>query len=226
MSTATLRHAATDKAPVLALVCALLAAGLLTGCGTGGRSGGAAPKQAANGVQPGPTVRVPPAVRNFRSTRVVPATPLPVRLRIPSLHVDTSLEHLGRGKSGAIQVPRHWLRAGWYENSARPGEPGAAVLLGHVDSPHGPAVFAALSTVRRGAHILLDRADGSSVGFRVMRVEVHKRTRFPKVRVYWPTLQRELRLITCGGQYVGSRGGYQSNVVVFATAEPTAGPGR
>ena len=77
-----------------------------------------------------------------------------------------------------------------------------------------------------GAHVLLDRADGSTVGFRVMRVEVHKQTRFPKVRVYWPTLQREPRLITCGGQYVGSRGGYQSNVVVFATAEPTGGPDR
>jgi hypothetical protein len=154
---------------------------------------------------------------------VVPATPLPRRLRIPSLHVDTSLELLSRGPHGAIDVPKDWMRAGWYEDSARPGEPGAAVFLGHVDSPRGPAVFAALSTVRQGARVLLDRVDGSTVAFRVTRVELHKRTRFPKVRVYWPTLQRELRLITCGGQYIRSRGGYQSNVVVFATAESAAG---
>jgi hypothetical protein len=221
-----LRRSGSDKATVLAVACALVAAGLLAGCGAGGGSGGAQPRQVAKVTQPGPTVRVPKAVRNFRSTRVVPATPLPVRLRIPSLHVDTSLEHLSRGPSGAINVPKHWLRAGWYEQSARPGEPGAAVLLGHVDSPYGPAVFAALSTVRRGARVLLDRADGSTVGFRVTRIELHKRTRFPKVRVYWPTLQRELRLITCGGEYVRSRGGYQSNVVVFATAEPMAGQDR
>jgi Sortase domain len=218
-----LRRLGIDKATVLVVACVLVAAGLLAGCGAGGPSRGAEPRPVAKVTQPGPTVRVPSAVRNFRSTRVVPATPLPVRLRIPSLQVDTSLEHLARGPSGAINVPKHWLRAGWYENSARPGEPGAAVLLGHVDSPYGPAVFAALSTVRRGARVLLDRADGSTVGFRVTRIELHKRTRFPKVRVYWPTLQRELRLITCGGQYIRSRGGYQSNVVVFATAESTAG---
>jgi hypothetical protein len=220
VSLATLRRAGIDKATVLAVACALVGAGLLVGCGTGGRSGDAGQRHAAR-TQPGPAVRVPAGVRNFRSTRVVAATPLPVRLRIPSLHVDTGLEHLARGPGGAIDVPKHWLRAGWYEDSARPGEPGAAVLLGHVDSPHGPAVFAGLSTVQRGARVLLDRADGSTVGFRVTRVELHKRTLFPKVRVYWPTLQRELRLITCGGQYFRSRGGYQSNVVVFATADST-----
>ena len=106
-----LRRSGSDKATVLAVACALVAAGLLAGCGAGGRSG-AEPRQVAKVTQPGPTVRVPTAVRNFRSTRVVPTTPLPVRLRIPSLHVDTSLEHLSRGPGGAINVPKHWLRAG------------------------------------------------------------------------------------------------------------------
>ncbi len=100
------------------------------------------------------------------------------------------------------------------------------MLLGHLDSPSGPAVFARLSTVRRGAKILVDRADGSTVVFRVTRIEQHQRARFPAVAVYWPTLQRELRLITCGGAYVRSAGGYQSNVVVFATADKPSAAGQ
>jgi hypothetical protein len=171
---------------------------------------------------PGSAVPVPAAVRAFQSRREVPATPLPTRLRIPSLDVWTRLERLSRGPGGRVEVPVHWSRAGWYRDGARPGEPGAAVLLGHVDSPYGPAVFAGLSTLRHGARVLVDRADGSTVVFRVTRVERHERAHFPVVQVYWPTLQRELRLITCGGRYLRSAGGYQSNVIVFATAEKAA----
>jgi len=164
-------------------------------------------------------VEVPAGIRDFRSSRELPVSPLPRRLRIPSLRVDTDLERLSVNRNRTIEVPRHWQRAGWYVDGARPGEPGAAVVLGHVDSPSGAAVFARLSTVRRGARVLVDRADGSTIVFRVTRIEQHQRAKFPAVEVYWPTLQRELRLITCGGQYVRSAGGYQSNVIVFATAE-------
>ncbi len=77
--------------------------------------------------------------------------------------------------------------------------------------------------VREGRGIALHR-----IGAMVLRYWYVLISSWPRLLelVYWPTLQRELRLITCGGQYVGSRGGYQSNVVVFATAEPTAGPDR
>jgi len=165
-------------------------------------------------------VEVPDEIRHFRSPRERTESPLPQRLRIPSLRVDTALERLSVDRDRSIEVPKDWQRAGWYAGGARPGEPGAAVLLGHVDSPSGPAVFTRLPAVRPGAKVLVDRADGSTVAFRITRVEEHRRAKFPAIDVYWPTLQRELRLITCGGPYVRSAGGYQSNVIVFATAEP------
>jgi Sortase domain len=197
----------------------VVAAGLLlVGCGDGDHAARlAAPDRRAPTKQG--TVHVPASVRHFRSTSEVPARPLPKRLRIPSIAVDTPLEYLSRDRAGHVEVPRHWQRAGWYRDGARPGEPGAAVLLGHVDSPFGPAVFAGLSTLRPGARVLVDRADGSTVAFRVTRVELRSRKDFPRVQVYWPTLERELRLITCGGSYVKSAGGYQSNVIAFARAE-------
>ena len=145
--------------------------------------------------------------------------PEPLSVHIPSLGVDSPLERLGRTRAGTVEVPTHWGRAGWYRNGPRPGEHGAAVILGHVDSPTGPAVFAGVAGLRAGARILVTRADGSSVAFRVTRVEQRLRSRFPVEAVYWPTLRPELRLVTCGGQYDRARGGYQSNVIVFAVQQ-------
>ena len=175
---------------------------------------------------PDPTVRVP-----CRGSEV-PVHPCSCRRR--RCRCDCASRRCRSTPASSICARTAWgdrraealAASGLVRRTARdPASLARPCFSGHVDSPRGPAVFAALSTVRRGARVLLDRADGSTVAFRVTRVELHKRARFPKVRVYWPTLQRELRLITCGGQYVRSRGGYQSNVVVFATAEPTAGVG-
>jgi sortase (surface protein transpeptidase) len=145
--------------------------------------------------------------------------PAPRRIRIPSISVDSRLERLGVGAHRAVEVPRRWDRAGWFRAGPRPGGPGSAVILGHVDSPSGPAVFSGLSRLPRGAAVRVDRSDGSTVTFRVTSVRRYARARFPVEQVYWPTLRRELRLITCGGPYDPSHGGYQDNVVVFAVAE-------
>jgi hypothetical protein len=146
---------------------------------------------------------------------VTPA-PEPTRLRIPRVGVDSTLERLGRAGDGTIAVPRDWDRAGWYAQGPRPGERGSAVLLGHVDSPTGPAVFAQLRTLRRGDVVEVERRTGTALRFVVTRVETHARDAFPTLDVYFPTLTPELRLVTCTGRYVRERGGYQANLIVFA----------
>jgi len=147
--------------------------------------------------------------------------PAPTHLDIPAIGVHSRLERLGQNPDHTVEVPKHWLRAGWYQDGPAPGEPGAAVILGHVDSPTGPAVFAGLSRLRRGDRVLVRRADETTVQFTVEHIELYSRSDFPATEVYWPTLRPELRLITCGGRYIRSRGGYQSNVVVFALATHT-----
>ena len=55
--------------------------------------------------------------------------------------------------AGAIAAPRRFQDAAWYRGGPRPGQPGPAVLLGHVDSTSGPAVFYRLATLRAGAAV-------------------------------------------------------------------------
>jgi sortase (surface protein transpeptidase) len=164
---------------------------------------------------------VPSALTTFRSSQAPLAAPAPTHLDIPAIGVRSRLERLGQNSDHTVEVPKNWLRAGWYEDGPAPGEPGAAVILGHVDSPTGPAVFAGLSRLRRGDRVLVRRADETTVQFIVEHIELYSRSDFPATEVYWPTLRPELRLITCGGRYIRSRGGYQSNVVVFALATHT-----
>jgi sortase (surface protein transpeptidase) len=173
-----------------------------------------APRPAAAHVAPaGPA---PIAADSFRSARTYQTVAAPVRLRIPALHVDSAVQRLGLQADGTVAVPKRTDVAGWYERGPRPGQPGPAVILGHVDSHAGPGIFINLSTVRPGTLVRVDLADGSTVMFRVIRVERVAKIRFPTDLVYAPTLDPTLRLVTCGGSFDHSRGSYRDNVIAFA----------
>jgi hypothetical protein len=90
------------------------------------------------------------------------------------------------------------------------------VILGHVDSKRGPAVFFRLRELRRGDEIRVGRADGSSLRFVVERTEQYDKQRFPTDDVYYPTLTPGLRLVTCGGLFDYRTRHYRSNIIVFA----------
>lgn len=142
--------------------------------------------------------------------------PAPNHLTIPSLGVDTAVVRLGLNPDNTIQVPSDPSQAGWYTNGPAPGEQGPAVILGHLDSVTGPAVFYHLSSLRAGAQIVVDRDDGSAATFVVERVASFPVASFPTDQVYGATTDPELRLITCGGQYSLLQRRYLENVVVFA----------
>jgi len=141
----------------------------------------------------------------------------PVRLRIPALKVDAKIEKLGLQKNGTIAVPATTDIAGWYEYGPRPGQPGPAVILGHVDSQAGPGIFIDLYRVRPGTTVRVDRSDGSSATFTITQVKKVPKVQFPTDLVYAPTLDPTLRLVTCGGSFDRSRGSYRDNVIAFAT---------
>jgi hypothetical protein len=167
---------------------------------------------------PGEPVTAPPSVAadTFRSARTYPGVAAPVRLRIPALRVDSVLQQLDLLADGTVAVPERADIAGWYAQGPRPGQPGPAVILGHVDSRTGPGIFLNLIRMRRGAAVHVDRADGSTVTFRVTAVSRVSKSRFPTDVVYAPTLEPTLRLVTCGGSFDKTQRSYRDNVIVFA----------
>jgi hypothetical protein len=161
---------------------------------------------------------VPSPAPTFRSVRTYPGVAAPVRLRIPSIGVKTGLQHVGLAADGTIAAPTEWQTAGWYDKGPRPGQPGPAVIVGHLDSRSGPAVFSRLPELRPGARVLVDLADGTTARFTVTGRQRVAKSQFPAHLVYAPALETILRLVTCGGTYDGSTGHYRENVVVTAVA--------
>jgi hypothetical protein len=200
-----------------------VAVALLAGCAQAGTDRAEPPPAAATTRAPETATDGVDAARDFRSARGYQATPVPVRLEIARIGVSTGLQRLGRAADGTVEVPtgpHRWDTAGWYAGGTRPGDPGSAVILGHVDSTSGPAVFSRLRQLRPGDKVEVVRADGSRVRFAVERVAQYDKARFPTDEVYYPTLTPALRLVTCGGEFDATVRHYRSNVIVFATLEP------
>jgi hypothetical protein len=107
------------------------------------------------------------------------------------------------------------------------------VILGHVDSYQGPAVFFKLRLLVAGDLVDVSLADGVTAQFEVTSVDQYLKTSFPDQLVYAGHGQSALQLVTCGGTFDAQTGHYLSNIVVYtslvtltppvaATAVPTA----
>jgi sortase (surface protein transpeptidase) len=139
-----------------------------------------------------------------------------VRIEIPEVGLRAPIVPVGLDGHHALQVPHDWGTAGWWKDGARPGERGPAVIVGHVDSTTGPAVFYRVPGLRRGSRIRIVRRDGSVIHFTVTGIAQYAKTRFPTARVYGATRRPTLRLITCSGTFDRSTGHYLDNTIVVA----------
>jgi hypothetical protein len=194
------------------------------GAGLGGLS---RPSLAAGGIWDtisgwfdDPATDVPAAVRMplAIATAPPPGGTHPTSLSIPAINLDADDPvDLRIDYRGALQVPTDFSKVGWYSSSAVPGDPGSAVMVGHVDTRRGPAVFGALDDLKPGDIIEVGRSDGGTARFGVDSVETFAKDGVPTERVYGPTTTPTLRLMTCGGPFDDRTLNYRDNIVVFAT---------
>jgi sortase (surface protein transpeptidase) len=140
----------------------------------------------------------------------------PVRVRIPMIGVDAAVMALELDAQGVLPPPPTNHETGWWRAGPEPGEAGPAVVVGHVDSREGPAVFFRLRDLVPGDRIAVDRADGSTAEFTVGRTERYGKSTFPTGEVYGDGPNAQLRLITCGGVFDRRSGHYLDNVVLYA----------
>lgn len=153
----------------------------------------------------------------------------PVDLRIPAIRLAVAVSQLALNADGTVQVPVTFQEPGWYRLGPAPGQLGSAVILGHVDSYLGPAVFFRLRSLRPGDGVEVRLADGVVAHFTVTGVAMYLKAHFPARLVYGPHGYSALQLVTCGGQFDTATGHYLSNVVVYSrltgtTPRPAGSP--
>jgi sortase (surface protein transpeptidase) len=189
---------------VVSAVAAVLGMALMAGCGA--TTGGSQP---ATGQQP--------AAADQAAAERLAAEPSEVS--IPKIGVRSSLVGLGLNDDETVQVPpvETPMQAGWFTGGPKPGEPGPAVILGHVNGGGHPGVFLRLHELAPGDEVDVTRTDGSTAKFTVRRVATVPKAQFPTSEVYGDTAGPELRLITCGGSFDKTARSYRDQVIVYAT---------
>lgn len=184
------------------VVAAVLATtALLAGCGAPSAPRPATPTEHSSTTQSRPS-----------------AVAKPAEISIPRIGATSSLVELGLNADQTVQVPpvETPLQAGWFTGAPKPGEPGPAVVLGHVNGGGQAGIFRRLHELAAGDEILIRRTDDTTVRFTVTRVDQVPKNRFPTDEVYGDTTGPELRLITCGGVFDRNTHHYRDNVIVYA----------
>lgn len=140
----------------------------------------------------------------------------PVRLLIPSININASIQQVGINSKGEMEVPSNTAEVGWFKLGSPPGEKGSAVISGHFDGKDGKeGVFANLHKLKAGDKLHIEDGKGKLISFVVRE----KRTLAPGYADDVFNVDdgvAHLNLITCDGTWDGDKKSYSKRLVVFA----------
>ncbi|WP_434994737.1 class F sortase [Arthrobacter sp. Ld5] len=227
-----------------ALAAAILASVLLTGCAQADVPADPAP--AITAPVPAPTVpaddagsqvpsaapateTAPPTPPPARPTAVAdvpvqqadaalqPRDPEPVSLAIAGTDISVKVVDVGIEDNDAMEIPDSFYEAGWYRYGPSPGaEKGNAVIAAHVDSLTEVMPFAQLKDVAVGTIVTVGLEDGRSLTYEVSDVRNVPKATLNGSEIFKRDGAHELKVITCGGEWLAEEGDYEDNVVLTA----------
>jgi len=153
------------------------------------------PAPALRAAAPSPSITAQPTAQPSAGT-----DPTPTRLMIPAIGVNATIEPRGLDSNRDLATAADYRNVAWYDLGPRPGDPGNAILNGHVSWWTGDAVFTRLAQLRAGDMIRVMRADRVAVTFRVTGKQVVD-ANSRNAALFAPSSQSTLTLITCDGAW-------------------------
>jgi LPXTG-site transpeptidase (sortase) family protein len=147
------------------------------------------------------------------------ASNLPRYIFIPKLSVQAIIKPLGLTATGQVATPNNVYDTGWYTKSNTPGQPGAAVIDGHVSSWTTNGVFYGLKSLQTGDAIQVELGDGAKINYTVIKKQVYGYQQVNMSALLSPIDAGKpgLNLITCTGDVIKGTNDFTERVVIFAT---------
>lgn len=145
---------------------------------------------------------------------------LPIRLKIPKIHVDAAVEYVGVTPQGAMGVPKGPANVAWFDPGPRPGEVGSAVIAGHYGWKDGvSAAFDNVYKLHKGDKLYIEDADGTSSSYVVRSVRLYGEYENASFVFNSNDGKAHLNLVTCEGVWNDARKSYSKRLVVFTDKE-------
>jgi len=143
----------------------------------------------------------------------------PSHLSIPVLGVNADVEAVGVDGQGRMGVPSRPEHVGWYRQGPAPGQPGNAVIDGHLDWTSGPAVFWELHRLRVGDEAFVVGSGNARLRFVVDSVSTISFDANVD-SLFVSSGPASLTLLTCNGAWDRQRATYLQRLVVHLSLPP------
>jgi LPXTG-site transpeptidase (sortase) family protein len=144
---------------------------------------------------------------------------IPARLVVPSIGVDAKVEQVGKKADGSMGTPSNFTDVAWYELGSKPGQPGNAVIDGHVNNALTTAgVFQHLVQLKVGDVIMVADQSDHRLTYVVTQVQEYAPDA-PTDSIFSTTGPSQLVLITCDGEWVQDQHQFNKRLVVVASLQ-------
>ena len=141
----------------------------------------------------------------------------PKKLVIQKTGVSAFIQKLGVAKDNSIATPTNVHLAGWYNASAKPGQTGLTVLVGHVAGKTTNGVFADLDKLLAGDMFSVELGDGTLLAYEVIQTQtVPEADALSFLFSQQPNVASQLNLITCTGAYNAATSSYPDRIILQA----------
>jgi Sortase domain len=188
-----------------------------------------APPPLALGGAGRPAVAHPSATPQFGDVSQITASGS--LLLIPALGVRAPLiptGAVGAPETASLTIPANIHTVGWWdgtvsdgnsivrENAPAPGQPGVAVIAGHIDSQSAAGALFNLDALKVGATIEVSDSTGRLSTWTVEAPpQTVRKTQLP-AQLWATTGPPQIAVVTCGGPFDAATGHYADNVIVWA----------
>lgn len=157
-----------------------------------------------------------PADSEFKDHQVAPDAPR--YIFISKISVRTIVKPIGVTVTNQIKSPDNVFDVGWYNKSSKPDQPGAMLLNGHISSWETNGVFYELKRLRSGDEIRIERGDGITFTYKVVKSQIYDADKVDMDAALAPINPNKhgLNLITCAGKVIKGTNEFDKRLVVFA----------
>lgn len=142
---------------------------------------------------------------------------VPVSLQIPKINVTATVESRGLNAQKIMRLPSSGQTVAWFSGGVKPGQPGDAVMYGHLTGTHfEPTIFFNLYRLRRNDRLVVTDAKGNRHTWRVTKVKTYRADQITFAQLSGPTQFIHLNLYTCAGHWDQRLRHYTEFLVVYS----------